>query len=463
MKKIIISLILWLPMSLFGAKSVSVSFNEYVDLMSVVWRLAGASEYNAPLSNPYFDSVDRHFADYKAHSVVQLARDYYQNGVGYDAVASFGALLAMADDGRIVLSPEMINDLDERWGNGRQEEFLPALNAFYADTHFHEWFVANKALRNDILMAFHNVSRQIDLDWLDEFFYKNDKAKFQIIVCPLACVNNYGVSHYSTDGTRVLSPVISCMSYEKGKISFDTSSVLPIIVHEFCHPYCNPLIDKYWESIAPMAEQVFVQDSKLLMEQAYANAETMMYETFVRASVIRYLQEHYTAAEINVPRLIRTEESRGFILTQNMVEALADYQTKRTENADIEAFMPSLAKAINAFDLSQFHAQKIEEDKSRVQYECNIANGAEDVPAGDFVVSITFDRPMCPSISLGMTTAEFPKYKGHKWSDDHRTLNVTFNMEPNCTYGFQIMGSNFVAEDGNMAVERSVIFKTRAE
>lgn len=463
MKKIIISLILWLPMSLFGAQNVPAEFNEYVDLMCVMWRLAGATEYNVPVSNPYSDSVDKHFTQYSSHSAVQLAKNYYEKGVGYDAVASFGAMLQMTDDGRIAFNKSVIDDLDYRWEDEMKSEFLTELNAFYADTHFHEWFVANEALQKDIVRAFQKVSQQIDIEWLGKFFSNNANAEFRLIVCPLAGVNNYGVSMKRTDGTSLLCPVISCLTYEKGQYKFDSDVVLPIIVHEFCHPYCNPLIERYWEGIAPTAEKAFREREKQLSQQAYTNARIMMYETFVRASVIRYMQEHYTDKQVNVPRLVRIEEDGGFLLTGTMLEALTDYQAKRHENHDMTDFFPLLANAVNGFDIDRYNDEQAEREKQLVHYECNIKDGAENVPAGDMVVTITFDRPMRPSVSMGMTTEEFPEYKGYKWSDDQRTLSVTFHTEPNHTYGFTIMGQHIISQDGINAVSSAIVFKTAAE
>ena len=59
-----------------------------VELMSIIFRLAGNPEYNMPNSqSPYADDVAAHFGPFRDHPVVKLARKLRQeHGVSYDAV-----------------------------------------------------------------------------------------------------------------------------------------------------------------------------------------------------------------------------------------------------------------------------------------------------------------------------------------------------------------------------------------
>ena len=51
------------------------------------------------------------------------------------------------------------------------------------------------------------------------------------------------------------------------------SPSLDILIHEFCHPYCNPLIDRIFNNIASSAEAYFKANGSILKQQAYNNAQ----------------------------------------------------------------------------------------------------------------------------------------------------------------------------------------------
>ena len=54
-------------------------------------------------------------------------------------------------------------------------------------------------------------------------------------------------------------------------------------------------------------------------------------------------------------------------------------------------------------------------------------------------------------ISLGKNDKAFPTYKEHSWSGDRKTLTIVFVTQPSTTYGVQMLGENFVSEDGRQA------------
>ncbi|MDO4216121.1 MAG: hypothetical protein Q4D12_09480, partial [Bacteroidales bacterium] len=86
--RIYLFLLSLLPCTTYG--QIPVAFDECTDLMSLIWRFAGAKEYSLCTITPYVESIDAHFANFKNHRVVQLAQQYRnEHGVGYDAVPSY--------------------------------------------------------------------------------------------------------------------------------------------------------------------------------------------------------------------------------------------------------------------------------------------------------------------------------------------------------------------------------------
>ena len=120
-----------------------------------------------------------------------------------------------------------------------------------------------------------------------------------------------------------------------------------LIVHEFSHPYCNPLIDEYWSSIENKAKELYNIVGSTMSNNAYSIV-SMMSETLVRASAIRYMLTHNQ--EDLVEQAILNEVNGGFLMVKMLVELLEKYEQASGKYASLAAFMPEIVNAINQFD-----------------------------------------------------------------------------------------------------------------
>ncbi|MBO4619052.1 MAG: DUF4932 domain-containing protein [Victivallales bacterium] len=466
-KKVVVILgVLLFAVTSSAQNPIPVYFDECIDLMAMVWRLSGAREYNLCGIPQFAQEVDAVFAPYKEHQVVQLARQYRLGfGIGYDAVASYGFHLRLAEDGTIVFNENFTESGDvsfDRWSNQQKAEFLESLNDFYRVSHFHDWFLQQKDLHEKAVEAFDVINQKVDYGWFSSYFGSSSgSTTFRVVLSLLVGPHNYGCNAQLKDGGTLLSPVIGCCRVdENGTFFYYEKAVLPIVIHEFCHSYCNPLMDRFWSSMSQTAEKVFQQTAQQLVQSAYGLATTMMYETFVRACVIRYMKTHYPQLDESV--LVNEEEKQGFCLTQTVCDALKKYEQQRDTYPMMADFMPIYVQAVNDFDLEQYMKQYTEWQKEQAKlnasYQVNIANGAKDIPSGSFMLVIQFSKPMRGGIALnpGPSEADFPTIVNYVWPDD-RTLNVTLALEPSHQYGLTVLGDLFVTKDGHSAGERNVI------
>ena len=439
----------------FAQQSIPSHFDECVELLSTVWRLSGAREYNNCRVEKYAQDVDATFGQFKEHPVVELARQYRKEfGISYDAVVSYGLHLKVMDDAEIVFDDSFMDGGDDsfdRWPEKQKEEFLKPLNDFYHASKFHQWFLMQQDLYLEVEKAFRDINKKVDHDWFNSYFGKENDGRFRIVLSLLVGQNNYGCSAKLKDGSDVLSPVIGCCeTADNGDFYYEPSSVLPIIIHEFCHHFCNRLNRQNWSLMDKSAEKIFLVKADQLLQSAYGSARIMMNETFVRASVIRYMVSHYP--QVSEEKLIKEEEKKGFVLTQTLCDALKEYEQQRDKYATMADFMPSIAKAVNDFDLKQYVKEEKKVAKLNATYKVNIKNGAKDVPSGPYRLVIKFSKPMARSISLYNSSSgvDFPPIKSYAWRDD-KTLEVTFSLEPSHQYGFIVMGSKFSTKDGHSA------------
>lgn len=324
-------------------------FSETVELMGLVWRLAGSHEYNQCQVNTVASSANQHFASMKNHQAVKLAKQYYQQGVSYDAVTGYANQLIFDEEGTIVFDPDYLagsnSSFDDRWSNQQKNDMLAAVNDFYVESNFHDWFVSTQSEQEQAIASFKSICK-LDYTWFDSFYGKNDKLSSRIILSFMIGNSNNGISLKRKDGTLLLTPVLGSLSQNNGTVRFNGD--MNLIVHEFSHPYCNPLIEANWSSIATKANEVYNKVSSIMQNQAYSNAMTMMCETLVRSSTIRYMMSHNQKNMVNMT--LAQEESNGFMMVRTLVKTLEKREQEASKYATLADFMPELIEAINNFD-----------------------------------------------------------------------------------------------------------------
>ena len=160
----------------FAQRPIPAHFDECVELMATVWRLSGADEYNRCRVPQYAHEVDSVFAAYKEHPAVQLARQYqHESGISYDAVASYGLHLKVNENGTIVFNDSFLEGSDDsfdRWSEQQKKEFLEPLNDFYRTSRFHDWYLQQDILYDEVEEAFGAINQHVD-NFITAYAYCN--------------------------------------------------------------------------------------------------------------------------------------------------------------------------------------------------------------------------------------------------------------------------------------------------
>ena len=325
-------------------------FSKGVELMCLIWKLAGAPEYNLCEVTKVNKSVDEYFSTMLNHDAVLLAKEYHAQSICYDAVTAFGLHLVVNTDGTITFNPNYVEyDADGffyRWSPQQRERMLKAVNDFYKESRFDEWFDTLRPLFEEAKLAFEKVCN-VDYSWYDSFFGTIENSSHQIILSFLIGPNNNGLSVLLKDGYVMSSPVMgSAIESPSGGVIY-YSGILEVIIHEFCHPYCNPLISEHWSSMEKKAIEVYYYVQSQMESQAYGSPITMMCETFVRSSVIRYFLTHFS--DYSKTTLVKQQEGLGFKLVGTFVDALELREKNQTTYPTMDEFMHELIQAMNNY------------------------------------------------------------------------------------------------------------------
>ena len=266
--------------------------DERVELLGIVFRLAGAPEYQCVSFKEYDDAIQKHFAPFKTHPVVRSAVLLCPNfGIAHNAVVDFGIHISIKD-GRVVCpdadSEKTLDKLDSRWNSQNPQGvkfFAKQLDDFYVKSRFHEFFESNRELYRKMEQRVKTINDKIDYGWFKRFYGAVHLEHFHVILTGTGEVGGYGATCRFKDGHE---EYFAILAFGGPDGFWSEENVLSCIVHEFNHSFCNPLVDKHFNDLKPAAERVFPFVAERMARQAYGTPKTMLYEYLVRACMVRY-------------------------------------------------------------------------------------------------------------------------------------------------------------------------------
>ncbi|MHC1767431.1 MAG: DUF4932 domain-containing protein [Verrucomicrobiia bacterium] len=437
-----------------------------VELVSLLFRLAGNPEYSQCRVPSYAADVDRQFNRFRDHSAVQLARTLRQTrGVSYDACISLAVLLTDNSEPRLSVALDPWPDfLDQRWDAKSVNNFVAAAGQFVKDTGFTAFIKAHEGLyrtsesRMRLLM-----DREAHLDWFNRFFGERPKASFTLILGMLNGGSCYGARSRDKNGAEELFCVLGVWATDEQGVPVFGKDVLSTVVHEFCHSYANPIIDRHASELRESGEQLYVPVAGRMRSQAYGNAVTMLRESLVRASVVRYLSRY--EGEKAAEREISEQQTRGFEWMKELSGLLGQYESERDHYPTLQSFSPRLVTFFRDY-AGKFQRKHRELDASRPKVVSIVpANGAADVDPGTRAIQVVFDRPMRGgSWSMCGGGPKFPEPTDKPNYDKSRTTwTVKVNLKPDWEYEFWLNSGqyqSFQSEDGVPLESVHVTFKT---
>ena len=320
-----------------------------VELVCVVFRLAGHPEYNRGRIQSYVDEVEKHFGPYRDHAVVKLARKLRSTrGVSFDACMSMAVHLSDVQKigERVPFDPRPAG-LDSRWVLPEAREFLAELRKFAADSRFPEFFAHHRPLYEIAEKQMKDLlDTQAHLEWFPEYFGPRAGATFTVAIALLNGPSNYGSRCLLPTGTEELFCILGTWETDAEGQPVFRSGVLETVVHEFCHSYTNAVIDRHEAELKSAGERLFAQVSAAMARQAYGQWKTMLYESLVRACTIRYLRRHQGL--VAAWWKTRDDQGRQFRWVGDLASLLGEYEEHRDRYPTLESFAPRIVTFFNS-------------------------------------------------------------------------------------------------------------------
>jgi hypothetical protein len=436
-----------------------VAVDPRVELMCIIFRLAGHPEYQRAATREYVGDVTKAFGPFQDDAVVELARKLRSTrGVTYDAPMSMAVLLPnpgeMKDEAFLTPRP---TTLDPRWTNDDAREFAIAARQFVKGSSFQKFIEEHRKLYESTESQLRTLlKKQAHLDWFNTFFGDRPGAAFVVVPALLNGPCNYGSSRRTADGREELYCILGVWYADKaGKPAFSGDQV-STIVHEFCHSYANPIIDRHSAELQAAGEKIFPAVARRMNAMAYGNWKTMFYESLVRACVLRYTRHHEGA--VAAWMATQRERANGFAWMGGLSDLLGEYETHRDKYPTLESFAPRLMAFFDDY------AKKPVANPPKV-ISMSPANGATDVDPSLETIKVVFDRPMMAnSWSVCGGGPHFPELVGKpSYNAKRTTWTVHVKLKPEWEYHFAL---NSVSSTGFQSTEQvplepvQVTFKT---
>lgn len=323
------------------------SVDKRIELLSIVFRLAGNWEYNDEQYKSYTADIHKHFDQHKDHELITFARKLRdKNGVSFDAVMKMAIHLDQPPGLIPVL--DFTKDIPEgRWGLDNATKFVTLLQKFYADANCDEFFKAHEQLYKTVPERFNKVYHALDISWYQQYYGVQPNGRLIVVLGLGNGCGNYGPKITWPDRREdnyAIMGICPLDSLDEPEYSIDNN--LPTLIHEFNHSYVNHLTDQYKSEFKESGEKLYGIVKESMRRQAYGNWQTMLNEALVRASVVRYYLKHEPDSSIAIAKMI-TEFNNGFFWIKDLVNCLGDYEAKREKYPTLESYMPVLVDFYN--------------------------------------------------------------------------------------------------------------------
>jgi hypothetical protein len=342
MKKMTLALLIFSNLSLMANTPASVDFlriNQNVELLSIVFRLAGHPEYNSTKYETYTKRVAEHFAHHQPHPLIGYTQQLRQTqGISYDAVIS----MALSLDAQLNPLVDFSKTPPDRWNNESASEFTRLLKLFYQETRCVDFFKQNQTLFDSTAEHFQPVIGSFDTAWITKFFGESSSQKLKIIVSLGTGDHCYCVTNQTEKGKTQTYVVIGTWAFDGNGIpAYSKENCLPFVVHEYAHSFVNPLLAQYENEFEAYGNSLYPLVKDLMVGQAYGKWQIMLNEALVRAIVIKYLNDHNFNNNV-IANTINQDKKMGFGWVTVLAKQLYIYEHQRSVYPTFEHYIPQL-------------------------------------------------------------------------------------------------------------------------
>ncbi|MHC4168963.1 MAG: DUF4932 domain-containing protein [Planctomycetota bacterium] len=327
-----------------GGVDIDVSVDPRVELMSIIFRLAGNPEYNQCKIPGYDADISSHFTAHQDHAAVKYAAELKKRrSMGYNAPMGLAVYV-----GDVPALKELVSlnprpgELDGRWQTTGARKFLTRARRFASDTQFGHFFDEHKPLYDKAVQDLATVvERHAHLEWFDDFFGQSTNERFHVVLGMANGGSSYGARAVIDDENHIYS-MLGVWRLDSSGIPTFSKGLVGTIHHELCHSYANPIVHKFTDELEEAGKRMYRPLEDKMSKQAYGTWDTMMCEYVVRVCTIQYYRRYGTPEEVE--RVLKYHIDRGFVGMYELDEVVSEFENERQKYATFESFFPRVVE-----------------------------------------------------------------------------------------------------------------------
>lgn len=333
-----------------GAPKVDTRF----ELLSIVYRLAAAPEFVKAPNAQYARAIDRHFQPYRNHELIRAVRalDARLKKEGY-AAGSWDVFGLAAHVGPAPGFAPRVGFGDtsnvDSWESRAlfKQDIVALLPKFYADAKGAEFFQQQAAYFRASEAYYQSNGVGIREDWFGKFFGLTKTEEFHPVLSMLG-VGQFNYFRFNRAGNlRDTFVIYGANAYDRDglPLGVDHVAIARSSVHELAHCYANQLVDRLMAALRGPAEKLLAKPAvwSKMKDTFFNNAPYLMYESFVRASAIKYAEKTGTLWASREEAIV-VQEKAGFFWMRGLVEHLDAYERDRSAYKTLDDYMPVLIR-----------------------------------------------------------------------------------------------------------------------
>ncbi|WP_297490238.1 DUF4932 domain-containing protein [Thermococcus sp.] len=324
-----------------------------VELIQIIYFIANpkwyqerVSPYLVPAASryPYLGDVAEYFGNYTNATAVRMVPRMVEEGVAYDAIPEFALHLNPVNFSKAMNWSDMLQY--RPWLNTTLlDEFAGAVARFANETDFWKFYNEHRAFYNETLRRFEegNGETILNVTRFEESFFGENASSWTIVPLTLMSRGGYGL-HMNRNGGKYIHAFLGFGDVKDGiPIVYLSGDGITFLVHEFAHSFVNPAVDEYYSLFQPY-ESLYDPVREKLSMMAYTNFRIMLYETFVRAVEVYYL--NVTGNVEEAKRKLGMYSVPFYFIKETYNAYVNDYMKHRDVYRDYTDFMPELAKVV---------------------------------------------------------------------------------------------------------------------
>ncbi len=324
-----------------------------VEMLSIVFMLAGMEDFNDTLNPTYGKSIHDHFDKYADHKLVEYVKHIRDSlaqkniDFGYWDAPGIAVHLTYPPEFKpLVPSNDPTND--DFWDNRSlvTDDMVSLLQDFYKTADCEGFFRSQQEYYEAVHLKYENDGKKLNGKWIADFFSIEPSEKYFAVIA--LCLRNgaYLRVNYGHE-IRDTYTIFGCTAFDKNGIpeTFGQPYFLSSMLHEYTHCFVNQLVEKYSSKLKSSAETLLADPIVLakMKDTFYGNWRYLLYESLVRAFTILYGKHNYGDSERTEKEMLFQEEA-GFYWMLDLVKLLDKYAANRNKFKNMDSYMPAVVK-----------------------------------------------------------------------------------------------------------------------